>query len=53
MIEEAKLILDPLEKYVQRVTGLLVEFPDHPILLQLKKLATRILRYSVSRKSLT
>jgi midasin (ATPase involved in ribosome maturation) len=41
-ISEAKLLVAPLQRFVERLRALLAEFPRHPILLQLIRLADRL-----------
>ncbi|BBM98800.1 midasin [Marchantia polymorpha subsp. ruderalis] len=42
---EIALLLDPVANYLHRIQELLVEWPDHPVLLQLLQIASTILSF--------
>ena len=41
-VQETQMVAQPLAQLLQRVAQLLDEFPDNPLLTQLRQLATRI-----------
>lgn len=44
---EMALMLEPLRQFLERVSGLLVEWPDHPILIQFLTIAKALVGISV------